>query len=173
MPSVSLKRCIELRRRQKSINAATEGHKKAMSRKQREFNSTMERLLAKERQYEAMQQEVTDAYSALYDQEEKEKMRKREAEKVIAGLKAEIVALNAKIAVLAATSTPQPVVTQKPRSKSVFKKAAKKVEPEPATTAPVVIPGAAEAGSPGYDDLVTPINDHDYNWNADQAKEDG
>ena len=95
-------------------------------------------------------------------------MRKREAAEIIKGLKAEIAALNAKMAELPAAKPALTITIPKPTPKPVAKKA------EPAKKAkPVVIPGAAEAGSPGYDDLVTPINDHDYDWNAEQVKGDG
>ena len=122
-------------------------------------------------------------------------MRKRDAEKIIANQAKEIAGLKAQIAALQ-TPAPAPVVAKpapapapapkKPKvlfKKSVPAKAKEepKEEPEPEIAAAngyrrgplaALTPEqlAEQYGSAGYDDLVTPIDDHDRNWKATVAK---
>ena len=120
-------------------------------------------------------------------------MRKREGEKIIAKQAKEIAALKAELATLKApaaapvAAAPKPVpVPKKPKvlfTKSVPDKAEEpKEEPEPTDISAaneqrrgplaVMTPEqlAEKYGSAGYDDLVTPINDHDGDWRATSAK---
>ena len=114
-------------------------------------------------------------------------MRKRDAEKIIANQAREIAGLKAQLAaVQAPVSTPveaKPAPVPK-KPKVLFKKSAPakpkeepKEEPEPEISAangyrrgplaeltPEQL--AKQYGSAGYDDLVSPINDHDKDWKA-------
>jgi len=123
-------------------------------------------------------------------------MRKRETQQIIARQAREIAVLKAQVATLNPPKivAPKPVPKEAPKavSKATVKKVAailkakkeeaKAEESEPAELfaaneqrrgpLAVLTPEelAAKHGSVGYDDLVTPINDHDRDWKATSEK---